>query len=187
MQIKQWDQSFAKLQADISRMEFPHRGPSLKDQIVMAQKQAAILQFESAIETSLEQIEHLKSQNLKMGNKAKSIIYWANSMAKTIKRMYEKKASFIGRALWLNLVRSRLKLGTSASIPFINDVDLMEMATREVELKNRERDLGNDLILISQTKRNYATSTSSNKPAAPIRRQPFAYNANGQPAGQRKI
>lgn len=153
MHLERWDEEFAELESDISRIEKPLHGHSLEDHITIIQKQAAILQIESELESAIEQISSARSKPNIASHKPKSIIHWANIMVQTLKRTYQKKASFIGRSLWINLIRSKMNLASTHELPFTDDIHLMEMATREIELKNQEKALNLKLVQIDETKK----------------------------------
>ena len=152
MDVNQWDQSFARLKREIALLEGPQSSAPIKDQIRLTQKQSAILQYELALEAAMERVRVLKSAKLTIPKKCQAIIFWSFTMLESLKRVYHKKASYFGQALWLGLLRSSLSPKTALS-PFLEDVALMEMATREVELKNRERQLKKTLRALEATKK----------------------------------
>lgn len=150
MSTEQWDSAFQTL-----CQNFDHTVPfSFQDtekRLAIAQKYSAIYQFEQAIEEQIQLIQHYQSSYPFGKKKLLAIFEWYTHLAEHRKTLLNKLNQLIKRSLWLNLVRQGLQL--NGKITGAGDLELVELATKEVELKNLEKALEAQLVRISEKKK----------------------------------
>ena len=168
--MDKWDAEYRKLDAAINELEAPYKAIGIQANIRMLQKQGAILQYENAIENSLEKINFYTNKSLDLSPKLRSIAKWSLILAKKFKSNLESSTYIFGRGLWLQLIHMRMRQPRTFNAP-LEDTDIMEFATKKVQLKGKEQRLSEELFKISQYKKKlhqryeYQSAKRSNKEA----------------------
>lgn len=178
MQLSDWDEQFGDTEQHLQALEHSDQITQIYGQRVIDQKQDAVLQFQAANEQMVDKFKGLHARNLKIGNKPKSIIYWGLVLAQKSLSLYRKKSEFMGKRYWLQLTQHRLSLEPGQASSLLDDTALMEMATREMRLKNREKQLQQELNRISKLKTTFKarheklqTQASNHQAAASLQKE----------------
>lgn len=141
-----WENEIATLKLEIQSLESMVK-VNLKDQkLLVLQKRAVILHYQQAMEKMIDKFQRLTRSKIPLPPRQKAIIHWAHVIADKTSRVYQRKSVFWDMTMWQNLIRSRLVGGSPSSEMYIDDHDLIGMATKLNLLKNTENSLGTQLI-----------------------------------------
>lgn len=147
-----WDSQFQDLTKELEELEAPFQAMGVSKNIEILQKNSAILQYQNAIESTLESLAFYKNRSENLPPKLRSITSWSLKIASQISLTLNKRASLLGRSLWISLIRQRAGVHHQENM-VISDMDIMEYATKQLALKNRESELNKELISLSKAKK----------------------------------
>ncbi len=151
--INQWDKAYKLLQHRVAELERPYLPETIALVTSLLQKDAAILQYQAAIDSLINDIDYAKAKNFSSAPKPTAIIHWAASVARLIQVTYTKFSSFLAKRLWVALIRFRINSASRDFLTLMDDGDLLAMGTRELELINLEKRLTKDLMAIGHRKK----------------------------------
>ena len=148
-----WENEIALLRKDIQALEGRIKINLKSEKLLILQKRAVILQYQLAIEKMVDKFQRLTRGKIPLPPRAKAIIHWGHIIADKTLHLYQRKSVFWDMTMWQNLIKSRLIGSSQLSDMYIEDHDLISMATKLDLLKQTESRLNVQLVDLKETKK----------------------------------
>ena len=148
-----WENEIAKLRQEIQTLEGRIKINLKSEKLLLLQKRAVILQYQQAIEKMVDKFQRLTKGKIPLPPRSKAIIHWGHVIADKTLRLYQRKSVFWDMNMWQSLIKSRLIGGPKLNDMYLEDQDLIGMATKLNLLKQAESGLNAQLVELREKKK----------------------------------
>jgi hypothetical protein len=155
MSNTKWDLKFSELNQNITMLEQKVLSALPKEKVTLIQKKNHILGYQSALLKLVEQFNRINKKCLHIGDKPRAVIHWGQVIADRMMKLYERRSAIWCATMWQKLIKERLIGNTSNQNLFIDDQDIIAMATRFNYLKQVESQLTAELVRLQHKKEDF--------------------------------
>ena len=139
--MKDWDRELDILASDLASLTAGTVGSSSRESL-QSQK-VRIVQVQVNISRKIERIRRVLTRDLLLLPREQALLHWAGVFCDIVRGWLPKASELNARKLWLHLIK--IRMGSTDSDKLLPD-DLVELATRQAELKKTETLLTESII-----------------------------------------
>jgi len=152
MNSKEWDGELDRLVNQLEKLEHQYRSRERHEKLILISKKVTNGQIQVNLQQMANKFKSYGEREYIIPEKSKSIVYWTCKIVNQLWLFYQRKGSFLGEAMWFQLVKSRLYGTANPSQYKFDQTDMMELSQRQAELKKSERTLQKQLQQLNNKK-----------------------------------